>query len=587
MTDQRDQNRRRVGAASQRDGLDHDAAEAARSLGDTPDTTGRSARREATGHVQVPEALRGFDLGVWATQVAAALRRAFPTIAGDQEAMAPAIRSGDAAPQPVTDGESERRTDGPAIDVAPQALMSTWSGPPTVLPRPRNGADPVLGDPPFGYRWSIVSPGSVVRVLGPGDPPPQRGDVVRLAPGPLAEQHLVRDLFDAVARRPCPWSELLELARTRFPHESWTKRRLECLLRRRAYVGAQVMWTGATVPRSAPLDSGADGPDVDPRPSHAPLVSASVFVAAQRRLVQRAHATDVRSHDYPMTGLIVCGDCGAPYGGVSRSPWTRSASGQGTARETAIDVASSARGGAAGRKPAGDTAVTTAVSGSGTAPPGGLGDRGRLMRGRQLAFFYYDSGYDRTGARHCAGGPGRVPADHVEAAILAALAPLIATPVVQTALALALQGGDTPHGEPRDRDDLPAAQAAAPRDAELQGTLPPIDAWVGRLTGREWRMAIEPWLHHAVFNKHDRTLVVHLRLPPAVAAQCRGEDALTPAMPASAALGECPSDSARHHTRPGAAPRAFVVTGILTDAPAGLQTVVVQFPPTRPARRHR
>ena len=202
------------------------------------------------------------------------------------------------------------------------------------------------GRTPYGYAKELTSPGGAVRVVPRGQPHQKlKAEASRLVPGDPEEIEIVGWLFEQMAGGE---SSLLGLAKALnakgAPAPSggkWSFRSVKKILDNYVYLG-DLVWNmrskgkffqikgGKVVPAEKARRSTRDPNQLtryhenDPkewivsRDQHEALVSRELFDTAQRTLKARSSRSRPYQRTtrlYPLSGLLFCGNCGAPMTG--------------------------------------------------------------------------------------------------------------------------------------------------------------------------------------------------------------------------------------------------------------------------------
>ncbi|MEV5544049.1 recombinase family protein [Saccharopolyspora shandongensis] len=184
------------------------------------------------------------------------------------------------------------------------------------------------GRPPYGYRLTEADPhpnsthaqwGRCVHVL---EPDPTTAPWVRWMFAERARGRSVASLAQELNDRgvPCP----ADADQARNPHHQsagrWIARTIALILQNPRYTGWQVWNRHATQGHGTGGRAGGRGSgrvrrssvqdwEVSERPSHAPLVDETTFIAVQGTRAARP-ATDGQRREYALAGAMVCGECG-------------------------------------------------------------------------------------------------------------------------------------------------------------------------------------------------------------------------------------------------------------------------------------
>lgn len=366
------------------------------------------------------------------------------------------------------------------------------------------------GRAPFGFRRQVVFPADRARLLENGvrKAPDER---VKLTPGPDDEVATVQWMFDTYGTRQLSMRALARALNVRVPRDGgWPIQTVHGMLANRTYLG-EVM-TGRY------LGNGQHGSRRVERDrstwlvtldAHAPIVTSAQFAA----VAQRLSTTDRDRHPitHLLTGLVTCATCGRHYAG------------------------------------------------------GGIGGR----KGYRRPYYRCSRGFDSR--YRCPGGGGTILCERLDTAVVRALADVIASVPVQSAIERALdrdaalergrnvasergqlerrrrqlvkrrarlieaiETGVLSTAEVQERltqlrtdaDAISASieqlrfatVAVTPTAIERERVLATASDFAtlaARLTGPALRRLVEPWIERAVFDKHTRTLTLVIRRIPA------------------------------------------------------------------------
>lgn len=322
---------------------------------------------------------------------------------------------------------------------------------------------------PLGYRRALVRPdGTAGRVLEEGERKPD-GTRVRLVLGPEVEVDFIRWAMAQYAAGNVSLAELARLARGRFPDREWSRTAMHNLLRNPAYVGDLVWHRRPADPeerRTRAVRPESEWTVV--RDAHPAIVSRETMAAVAAKLEANRQGARWRSSPYLLSGLLVCKHCGTPYTG-SGGP----------------------------RGPAEDP------------------DRYR---------FYRHAGADREAlmparVRECPEHRGTLNKQHLEAAVVDALAEAFAAPAVAQAVegyvdALLARDQAAPGAERRTLERRRAAllaQRARLVDALAEGTLLDSEAKPKLAALRAEVDALDAALHRTRFASRAASPVAALR----------------------------------------------------------------------------
>jgi DNA invertase Pin-like site-specific DNA recombinase len=175
---------------------------------------------------------------------------------------------------------------------------------------------------PFGYRRLATRADGSQRVLQAG----QRkaaDEVVRLTPGPDAEQEIIRMIFTAYASGLRTLGGLSAYLAARYPDRNWSRSVVNAIIKNPAYAG-DVVWC------RRPHDA-AERKDTPVRDAslwvvvpnaHPAIVSRDLVAAARVRLDTNKVDRRMTVGGYPLSGMIHCAACGEPFmgGGGRRGP---------------------------------------------------------------------------------------------------------------------------------------------------------------------------------------------------------------------------------------------------------------------------
>lgn len=173
---------------------------------------------------------------------------------------------------------------------------------------------------PLGYRRLATRKDGSQRVLEVGQRKSQ-DEIVRLTPGPLEEQELVRWMFETYAFGGVSLYEMAITLKERAPIRTWSTPVVRHILVNPAYVGDLAHG------RRPIADDGSQRVVRNPdewlivRDAHPALISRELFHAVGKIMGEHRTLTRGSNGQYMLTGLLRC-SCGQPYhgGGGSNGP---------------------------------------------------------------------------------------------------------------------------------------------------------------------------------------------------------------------------------------------------------------------------
>ena len=212
------------------------------------------------------------------------------------------------------------------------------------------------GKVPFGFARRLRRPDGSVEVLGRfGRAKRDKGELVELVAGDPAEVENVRSIFSwalageglaTIAGR----LNALRIASPDSPRGptiatkrgAWTAATIRAILRNPAYVG-DAIWNVRSMPKFHRLE-GDSIREIDEfetkrfrmnpradwitvRDAHPALVERSTFEALRHRAAERPSVPRTRVHEYLLSGLVVCANCGNVMNGMTRTKVKRNGSG--------------------------------------------------------------------------------------------------------------------------------------------------------------------------------------------------------------------------------------------------------------------
>lgn len=371
---------------------------------------------------------------------------------------------------------------------------------------------------PIGYRRKVVYPVGSERVLDVGIRKADN-EKVRLTPGPQREQDFVRWLFASYDAGTHTLGDLVRAANEKWPARFWSRGTIAAVLRNPAYAGDVVCGRRVSDPVE-PGDSWSTPSDewYGKRDAHPALIDRDRFERVLSRLRSNRKQGRAARGVYLFSGLVLCATCGRPMVGGG--------------------------GGRSDRDPAGVRRFYKCTS-TNIAKPGQ----------KDL----------------CPGKVAYVMRNILEPTMLGLLTEIVSGPVVQRAIAKALddalaelrEHAGTHRAKLDDRRQQLERQRANLLDAIADGTVTRNEVTsrleairkeletvssgrerslfasrgaqhaalerdrllkmatdfaglTSTLSGAALRELVKPWLHRAEFQKHERTLTLWVRRVPAV-----------------------------------------------------------------------
>jgi DNA invertase Pin-like site-specific DNA recombinase len=175
---------------------------------------------------------------------------------------------------------------------------------------------------PIGYRRLATRTDGSQRVLEDGQLK-AADEVVRLTLGPEGEQEIIRFAFAAYRSGEYSLGRLAELLLARWPQKKWSRGVLNAILKNPAYTG-DVVWCrrphDAAERRATRVRDRAEWVVVPD--AHPAIVDRETFGVVQARMASNRVEKRATVGGYPLSGMIRCGTCGAPFvgGGGRRGP---------------------------------------------------------------------------------------------------------------------------------------------------------------------------------------------------------------------------------------------------------------------------
>jgi DNA invertase Pin-like site-specific DNA recombinase len=176
---------------------------------------------------------------------------------------------------------------------------------------------------PLGYRRLATHRDGTPRVLEEAQRK-SSDEVVRLTPGPEAEQALIRFIFEEYASGRRTLAALARHLHVSHPGRHWSPGTIQALLKNPAYLG-DVVWCRRPhdgIKRGSRVRDRAEWVVV--QDAHPALVSRALFAAAHARLATNRVERRATVGGYALTGFVHCATCGEPFvgGGGRRGPDT-------------------------------------------------------------------------------------------------------------------------------------------------------------------------------------------------------------------------------------------------------------------------
>ncbi len=204
------------------------------------------------------------------------------------------------------------------------------------------------GKVPYGFARRVRRADGTIEILGrAGRAKRDKSEVVELVLGDDLEVAVVRDIFRWSAAgdgfrtivqrlndRGAPSPDAHRVSTSRANRRGrWTTSTVRSMLLNPAYVG-DAIWNVRSMPRFHRLEAG-ELREIDPFEegrfrinaradwvtvpnAHPALVDRALFDAVQSRLASNSRRASPRAHEYLLSGLVSCGNCGSPMTGSTR-----------------------------------------------------------------------------------------------------------------------------------------------------------------------------------------------------------------------------------------------------------------------------